>query len=76
MFNVTSAYSDKSVVTVTDCEISLIMLNTGKLFPFNTGLLVIFCSRKHFQMHKKYNNIILTFALISAQFYIFAIAAL
>jgi len=56
MFNVTTAYSDKSVVTVTHCEISLIMLNTGKLFPFNTVLLVIFGSRKHFQMHKKYIN--------------------
>ena len=38
----TTAYSDKSVVTVTQCEIILIMLNTGKLFSFNTGLLVLF----------------------------------
>jgi len=59
-------YSDKSVVTVTHCEISLIMLNTGKLFSFNSDILVIFCCR----------NIIFTFALIAACFYIFAIAIL
>jgi hypothetical protein len=57
MFNVTTAYSDKSVVTVTHCEISLMMLNTGKLFSFNSGILVIFCCRKHFQMHKKYTSL-------------------
>jgi len=71
MFNVATADSDKSVMTIPNCEISLILLNTGNLFPFDTGLLVIFFFRKHFQIIILLcppPNIIFTFALIAACF--------